>query len=125
MKVAIAAEGKDFGAKLDPRFARARFFILVDIDHGTVSVRSNVDFQRTVHLAGTQTAGALISLGVQAAIVGQIGPKAFATFKSAGVRVFHASSGTVGEAIDSFRNGLLVELTSPNADAHWPQSDRT
>ena len=125
MKVAITAEGKDFGSKLDPHFARARYFLVVDIDHGTLSVCSNVDFQRTPHLAGTQAAGALISLGVQAAIVGHIGPKAFATFKSAGVRVFQASSGTVAEAVDSFRNGLLVELSGPNADEHWPQPDRT
>jgi len=121
MKVAITAQGKDRRAKVDPHFARARYFLVLDIDHDTLSVCNNTGFRQTAHLAGTQAAGALISLGVQAAIVGHIGPKAFATFKSAGVRVFHASAGTVAEAIDSFPNGTLVELSGANAEEHWPQ----
>jgi predicted Fe-Mo cluster-binding NifX family protein len=121
MKVAITAQGKDRSAAVDTHFARARCFLVVDIDHATLAVCSNVGFRQTAHLAGTQAAGALISLGVQAAIVGHIGPKAFATFKSAGVRVFHAPAGTVAEAIDSFQDGTLVELSGANAEEHWPQ----
>jgi predicted Fe-Mo cluster-binding NifX family protein len=125
MKVAVTAQGKDRRSKLDPHFARARYFLVVDIDQHTLSVCHNIGFRQTAHLAGTQAAGALISLGVQAAIVGHIGPKAFATFKSAGVRVFQAPAGTVAEAIDSFRDGLLVELSGANAEEHWPQPSKT
>jgi predicted Fe-Mo cluster-binding NifX family protein len=123
MKVAVTAHGKDRSSKVDPYFARARYFLVVDIDHDAVAVCSHVGFRQTAHLAGTQAAGALISLGVQAAIVGHIGPKAFATFKSAGVRVFHAPAATVAEAIDFFQNGTLVELSCANAEEHWPQPE--
>ncbi|MGQ9652354.1 MAG: NifB/NifX family molybdenum-iron cluster-binding protein [Phycisphaerae bacterium] len=33
MKIAIPAQGKDRSAKVDPHFARARCFLVVDIDH--------------------------------------------------------------------------------------------
>ncbi len=121
MKVAITAQGKDRSARVDPHFARARWFLVVDIDHDALAVCNNMGFRQTAHLAGTQAAGAVISRGIQAAIVGHIGPKAFATFKSAGVQVLHAPAGTVAEALDSFQNGTLVELSGANAEEHWPQ----
>jgi len=120
MKVAVTARGKDRNSRVDLHFARALYFLVVDIDTDAVAVYRNAGFRQTLHLAGTQAAGALISLGIQTVIVGHIGPKAFATFKSAGVRVFHASAGTVAEAIDSFQDGTLVELFGANAEEHWP-----
>jgi len=125
MKVVVTAQGKDHNSRVDPHFARARYFLIVDIDNDALAVCSNAGLRQTLHLAGTQAAGALISRGIQAAIVGHIGPKAFATFESAGVRVFQAPAGTVAEAIDSFRHGLLVELSDANAEEHWPQPSKT
>ncbi len=97
MKIAVTAE--EAQREVDPHFARAltsssqsrqaRFVILQRI-------RCPPD---SAHLAGTQAAGTLIGLGVQAMIVGQIGPKAFATFQAAGVRVFQAKEKTVAEAV--------------------------
>jgi len=125
MKVAVTAQGEDRNSRVDPHFARARCFLVVDIDHDALSVCNNTGLRQTAHLAGTQAAGALISRGIQAAIVGHIGPKAFTTFKAAGVRVFHAPAGTVAEAIDSFQNGTLVELSGANAEEHWPRLNKT
>lgn len=93
------------------------------MDNGELAVRSNAGFGQTAHLAGTQAAGTLISLGGRAVIVGHIGPKAFATLQSAGVRVFRAAEGTVGEAIDSFQAGALVGLSGADAEEHWPQTE--
>jgi len=124
MKVAVTAQGKDRTSKVDPHFARARYFLVVDIGNDALAVYSNAGFRQTPHLAGTQAAGRLMSLGVQAVITAGIGPKAFATFKSAGVRVFQAPPGTVAEAIDSFQDGALVELSGANAQEHWPQLNR-
>ena len=119
MKVAVSAQGEDRTSRVDFHFARARYFLVVDTDDEALAVRSNIGYRQTAHLAGTQAAGALISLGIQVAIVGHIGPKAFATFKSAGVRVFRAPPGTVAEAIESFQDGALVELSGADADEHW------
>jgi len=124
MKLAVAAEGNDRNSPVDPHFARARCFLVVDMSSGESTVCNNVDLQQTMHLAGSQAAGMLISLGVRAVVAGHIGPRAFATFKSAGVRVFQAAAGTVAEAIESFRDGILVELTGANAEEHWPRPNK-
>lgn len=121
MKIAVAAQGEALNSNVDPHFARARYFLVVDIDSDALAVCRNTGSQQTQHLAGTQAAGMLIGLGIQAAIVGHIGSKAFATFKSAGVRVFQAPPGTVADAVDSFQDGELAEFSSANAQEHWPR----
>lgn len=103
MKVAVTAQGKDRNSRVDPHFARARYFLVVDIDNDALDVYRNVGLRQTLHLAGTQAAGSLISLGVQAVITEHIGPRAFGTLRSAGVQVFQAHPGTVAEAIVSFK----------------------
>ena len=124
MKIAVTAEGTDLSSPVGPHFARARYFFVVDIDTSAFSFRNNTDLQQTTYLAGTQAAGSLISLGVQTVIATNIGPKAFATLSSAGVRVFQAKPDSVGEAIDMFRAGQLVELSGPSVEEHWPQSSK-
>ena len=125
MKVAVTAQGKDRNSRVDPHFARARYFLVVDIDNDVLAVCRNAGFRQTLHLAGTQVAGSLISLGVQAVITEHIGPRAFGTLLSAGVRVFQAPPGTVAEAIDLFKAGRLVEVSNANVGEHWPQFSNT
>jgi len=54
MKVALTAQGKDRTSQVDPHFARARYFLVVDIDNDALAVRSNECSRHTPHLAGTQ-----------------------------------------------------------------------
>lgn len=122
MKIAVTAEGRGRNAKVDPHFARARCFRVLSLGGRGFVICNSIDARQTPHLAGTQAAGTLIGLGVQAVIVGQIGPKAFATFQAAGVRVFQAKEKTVAEAITSLQAGELPELTGANAAEHWPQT---
>jgi predicted Fe-Mo cluster-binding NifX family protein len=63
-------------------------------------------------------------MGVDAVITMNIGPKAFATFKSADVRVFQAKPGTVGETVDQFQAGQLVEFAGPNVEEYWTHPKR-
>lgn len=124
MKIAVTAQGNDRQSPVDPHFARARYFFVADLANNVFTVRNNVALQQTPHLAGTQAAGTLISLGVQAVITGHIGPKAFTTLTSAGVRVFQTQARTVAEAIDSFQAGTLVEFSTANVGEHWPQVNK-
>ncbi len=121
MKVAVPAEGTDCSSPIDPLFARARRFLIIDLGNDLSTVRCDPGLQRTPHLAGTQASGLLISMDVDAVITMNIGPRAFATFKSANVRVFQAESGTVGETVDRFQAGQLVEFTVPNVEEYWTQ----
>lgn len=121
MKVAVAAEGTDFDALVAHHFARARYFLVVDLDSNDSIVRSNTDLQQVSRLAGTQAAGSLISLGIDAVLTLNIGPKAYKTFKSAGVRVLQARTGSVGQTIDLYRADQLVEFTGPNVEEYRQQ----
>lgn len=124
MKIAVAAEGAYRDSPVDSHFARTRYFLVVDLASDAADVRNNTDLQKIPFLAGTQAAGTLISLGIDAVITANIGPKAFVTFKSAGIKVLQAKSGTVGENLDLFEAGQLVEFAGPNVEERWPKEPR-
>lgn len=124
MKIAVTAEGTDSDSPVDAHFARACYFLVVDLGSDAAEARNNTDVERIQYLAGTQAAGSLISLGIDAVITMNIGPKAFATFKAAGVQIFQARSGTVAEIIELFQAGQLVEFAGPNVEECWPQGNK-
>ena len=121
MKIAVMAEGPNRNSAVDPHFARALYFVLVDIENNDFTVRGNANVQQTQYLAGTQAAGLLISLGVEAVITTNIGPRAFETLKSAKVRVFRTTPASAEEAVELFKTGQLAELSNANVEEHRPQ----
>jgi predicted Fe-Mo cluster-binding NifX family protein len=52
-------------------------------------------------------------------VTGHCGPKAFRVLAAAGIKVFNTDASTVGEALERFRRGSLVEATSADVDGHW------
>ena len=69
--------------------------------------------------AGIQAGRNVAELGVQAVITGNVGPKAFATLKAAGIEVYIGAAGTVQEALDSFKAGALKSAETANVEGHW------
>lgn len=120
-KVAVTSWGPDVTSPVDPHFGRARYFLAVGTDTDQVAVHDNRGCRRSLHTAGMQAAGTLISIGVQAVITGHIGPRAFATLQSAGVEVYGVEGGTVGDAVEQLRTGKLQPLREANVREHWPQ----
>ena len=121
MRIAVTGEGTDRNSQVDPHFARARYFLVVELGGDFADFRNNSDLQKTRFLAGTQAAGSLISQGIDAVITMNIGPKAYATFRASGVRVFQARHGTVDENIKLFQASQLKELIGPNVEEYWTQ----
>jgi len=122
MKVAVTAQGEVLDSPVAPHFARAPYFVVIDLESSVWTVRDNADLRRTLHRAGSQAAGILMSMHVEAVITGSIGPSAFATLKSAGVRVLQATPGSITEAIESFKAGRLTEFARADVEKHGPQS---
>jgi predicted Fe-Mo cluster-binding NifX family protein len=52
-------------------------------------------------------------------ITGNIGPNAFKTLNTAGVKIFLTEKQTVREAIDSFKAGKLKEVKQASVEGHW------
>jgi len=119
MKIAITATDKNISSDVDPRFGRAKYFIIVDTDSDKTVTHDNAQNLNAAQGAGIQAAETVARLGAEAVITGNAGPKAFRTLNAAGIKVYLCPGGTVVEAIRSFKDGELKESTAANVEGHW------
>lgn len=104
MKICITSEGKTLDSKIDPRFGRCRNFIFFDTDTSIFEAQENVNSQFQGG-AGIQSGQLMVSKEVQVVLTGNIGPNAHQVLSAAGISVFTGVSGTVKEAVESYKNG--------------------
>ena len=119
MKVAITSQGREMESEVDPRFGRAQFFIVADSETDEVAAHDNSRNLNAAHGAGTQAAQAVVGLGAEAIVTGNIGPKAYAALEAAGVKVYVGAAGSVAEALQKFRDNQLQCASEATAEGHW------
>jgi len=119
MKVVVTSEGNTLDSPVDPRFGRARYFLLVDSESGEAAAHDNEQNLNAPQGAGIQAAQTVARLGAKAVLTGHVGPKAFATLQAAGVAVCTGATGTVREAVEQFRAGQLQAAKKPDVEGHW------
>ena len=119
MKVAITSQGKDLNSVVDPRFGRAKCFIVVDTETGDFTSHDNSQNLSAVQGAGIQAGRNIIDLGVEAVITGNVGPKAFTTLQAGGVKIHVGAAGSVADAIEKFKAGELECVSKANVEGHW------
>lgn len=119
MKIAITSQGQDLTSDVDPRFGRAKFFIVVDTETGEFSAVDNVQNLNAAQGAGIQAGAKVASLGVEAVITGHVGPKAFATLNAGGVKIYTGATGSINDAVEQFKSGMLQQAISADVEGHW------
>lgn len=119
MKVAITSQGVGAESEIDPRFGRAKFFIVVDTETGELTVANNDQNLNAAQGAGIQAGKTVVSLGAEAVITGHVGPKAFATLQAGGVAVYSGAKGTVAEVLEAFKTGSLKQTDNADVEGHW------
>ena len=119
MKVAVTAQGQELSSPLDLRFGRAQWIVVVDTNTGDHDAYDNAVNLNIAQGAGIQTAKRIIELDVAAVLTGNVGPKAFATLYATNVQIFLTKATTVGDAIDSLKNGELKLSSHANVEGHW------
>ena len=119
MKIAVTSQGPDLNSQVDPRFARAKNFIVVDTESGEFTVYDNTQNINVPQGAGIQASRIVVDMGVAAVITGNVGPRAFTTLQAANVMVYPGASGTVKEAVEKFKAGQLQPAGKANVEGHW------
>jgi len=119
VKLVITAQGPTLDSPVDPRFGRARCFLLVDSETGSFTAHDNAQNLNAAQGAGIQAAQTVVELGAEAVLTGNVGPKAFATLQAAGVEVFTEATGTVRQALDHLQVGKLKATGKANVEGHW------
>lgn len=118
MKIAITTSGEGLDAQVDPRFGRAKAFIIYDTENGEWSLLDNAQNVFAAQGAGIQSATAVVNAGAEAVVTGNCGPRAFATLSAANVAIYPGASGTVQEAIEALKAGALKSTDGATVDAH-------
>ena len=119
MKIAVTSQGKDLSSQVDPRFGRAKYFIVVDTDSGEFTAEDNSQNLNAAQGAGIQAGQNVVSLGVEAVITGNAGPNAFKTLQAGNVKIYISATGMVADVIEQLKAGKLQEASQANVEGHW------
>jgi predicted Fe-Mo cluster-binding NifX family protein len=119
MKIAISSQGDTLESMVDPRFGRAKGFLVYDLETGTIEFASNDQNLNIPQGAGIQTAQNVAKTGAKAVISGNIGPKAFAALNQGNIAMYLFTNGTVGEAVEAYKKGELTPTADANKPGHW------
>lgn len=119
MRLVVTAQGNDLNSAVDPRFGRARHFLLVDTDSRGYIVHDNAQNLNAPQGAGIQAAQTVARLGAEAVLTGHVGPKAFTVLRAANIAVYTGAAGTVREAIDAFNAGRYQAAQTADVEGHW------
>ncbi len=119
MKLAVTSQGPELGDPVDPRFGRAKWFVIVDTETGQAIPADNTPNLQAAQGAGIQAACRVSDLGARVVLTGHVGPKAYSTLTAAGIRVCTGAEGTVAEAVDAYQAGVLTPTGSADVEGHW------
>lgn len=114
MKIAVTAEDNNgFESKVNTHFGRSPYFAIVDTDTDEIELVKN-EAARASGGAGVSAAQLISDRGVEALLSGSVGPKAYTALSSGNIDMYITKDNTVKQAVKSFEEGSLSQLTSPN-----------
>lgn len=101
MKIAVSSQGNSLQAEVDPRFGRAKYFVIFDTQTKQHQILKNqaVDADSG---AGVQSAQLIVDQNVEAVLTGRVGPKALRGLEAGQVKIYDGLSGEVEHVIEKF-----------------------
>lgn len=118
MKIAVTTDNPSLDSKIDPRFGRCRYFLIVETDNLSFEALENPN----VILgggAGIQSAQLMAENGVKQILTGNCGPNAHQVLSTAGIGVIVGCSGIVRDAVEQYKAGRLTPAEQPNVYSHY------
>lgn len=117
--IAVSAMENSLDAPVDPRFGRAKYFVLVDPETMEWEGIANNCNMNALQGAGIQAAQLVAQQGVRTVLTGNCGPKAFQTLQAAGIQVVINANSTIRQAVEKFQRGELRFAQAANVEPHW------
>ena len=118
MKVCVTSQDNNLDSKVDPRFGRCQYFIVVETDSLEFEVVQNSNVE-AMGGAGVQSGQLVAERQVKAVLTGNVGPNAFQTLQAAGIDVITGLSGSVKEAIEKYNKGELKPTQGPSVNSKF------
>jgi len=118
MKICVTSDGDKLGSKVDPRFGRCQYFIIMDTDTMEFEAIRNPNID-AMGGAGIQSGQLISERNVKSVLTGNVGPNAFQTLKAAGIDVITGVSGTIKEAAEKYKKGELKPTQGPSVNSKF------
>ena len=119
MKIAVTSVGTNLDSKVDPRFGRAAYIIIVDSDTFAFEAVDNKENVNAMKGAGIQAAKAVSEKGAEVLLTGFCGPNAFKAMNAAKIGVANNASGSIREAVQAYLDGKLPLSDEANVEGQW------
>ena len=112
MKIAISSDGDKLQNKVDQRFGRCKYFLIVNIEGKEVGTFEATENQGAIqgHGAGIKAAEQMGELKIDAVITGALGPNATNVLEKLGIKAYSAS-GIITDVLSEFVNDKLKIIT--------------
>ena len=117
MRIAISSTGKNLESQTDPRFGRCKYFVVVDTETEKFEVLPNENADR-MGGAGIKAAQLVADLELHSVLTGNIGPNAFEVLNTAGIQVMTGVTGTIADAIETYKQGQLERAKAHTVESH-------
>jgi predicted Fe-Mo cluster-binding NifX family protein len=113
MSICITATEKDIDHKVDLRFGRCKYFIIIDPKTMKFEAVSNPALNESGGV-GIKAATAILKYSPEAVITGLIGDNAIKVLQSSNTPVYSSKDVTVREAVKLYSEGKLEKLSTAN-----------
>ncbi len=119
MKIAVTALDGELDSKIDPRFGRAAYIIIVDSETLEFKALDNNKNKNSFKGAGSKAVAMVSDNEAEVILTGCCGPNAFKALESAGIKVVDDQSGRVIEVVQKFKQGNVVYAEKANQNGYW------
>ena len=127
MKLCITCTGKHLQDRVDSRFGRAPYFLLIETESLNYEAIENPAGD-TGQGAGIRAAQVMVDRGVNALLTGVVGPNAGEALQAAGIKVYEGAGpeDSAEKAIEKFKKGMytVASLHRPDRGGCGPGPGR-
>ncbi len=119
MKICVTSQGPEMSDEVDPRFGRARYFVIYDDETEEAEAVDNAQNMNAAGGAGVQAGTTVVEKSCDLVISGHMGPKALSVLSQGDVQVAVGAEGTVQQAIQDFKDGKLKDVDEADVAPRW------